>query len=156
MEKEKFKIAVKNPDNNLRRIERIFDEPIAFSCHPELIEEIRKWRKKVFGTNKRKSILANSSRIRSRKSKIYSFLYKNGDRRLRRHKVDLNSITEKEKDDIKSMIMKSWHNRTNLFLNEDQIQILGLILNESEEKINSLYDEIQDLENKYDVFSGDL
>lgn len=64
-------------------------------------------------------------------------------------------ITEEEKQEVYDDIMKAWYKNTHVYLDSDRVQILGRYLQDQEAKYNELLEQMQDLENKYDVFSGE-
>ena len=64
-------------------------------------------------------------------------------------------ITEEEKQEVYDDIMKAWYKNTHIYLDSDRVQILGRYLQDQEAKYNELLEQMQDLENKYDVFAGE-
>ena len=62
---------------------------------------------------------------------------------------------EEEKQEVYDDIMKAWYKNTHVYLDSDRVQILGRYLQDQEAKYNELLEQMQDLENKYDVFSGE-
>ncbi len=42
---------LKDMPDGVKRVEQVFDAPIAFSCHREMINTINEWRMRVFGEN---------------------------------------------------------------------------------------------------------
>lgn len=64
-------------------------------------------------------------------------------------------ITEEEKQEVYDDIMRAWYKNTHIYLDSDRVQILGRYLQDQEAKYNELLEQMQDLENKHDIFAGE-
>ena len=75
MKKEKVKlIIIMLKCKKIRIEEQVLDDPISFACHTKLMEELKKWRKKVFDVDQKETNLIKKTKTSFKKIK-HSFIY---------------------------------------------------------------------------------
>ena len=75
MKKEKVKlIIIMLKCKKIRIEEQALDDPISFACHTKLMEELNKWRKKVFDVDQKETNLIKKTKTSFKKIE-HSFIY---------------------------------------------------------------------------------